>query len=137
MEEAVELFTRAVDLSDDEYEKALLWRAIGEAQALRYDGEGMRLALLRAVDGPLSDAERADVYAFLAFQSAYLKTHWPQHFYAAALTVEARGGNSFSTLIGTELIFSPSLARSALAALRASCTSPFSRSNLMTSGRYS
>jgi predicted ATPase len=69
MEEAVQLYTRAVGLCDDEYEQALLWRAIGEAQALRYDGEGMRVALLRAVDGPLTDAERAETYAFLAFQS--------------------------------------------------------------------
>lgn len=32
-------------------------------------------------------------YAYLAYQSAYLKTRYPQHFYAAALTVEARGGS--------------------------------------------
>ncbi len=76
MEEAVELFTRAVGLSDDLYEQALLWRAIGEAQALRYDGEGMRLALLRAADGPLDDAERADTYAFLAFQSSIRSAMW-------------------------------------------------------------
>jgi class 3 adenylate cyclase len=76
MEEAVGLYTRAVDLSDDDYEKAMLWRSIGEAQALRYDGEGMRLALLRAVDGPLSDAERADAYAFLAFQSSIRSAMW-------------------------------------------------------------
>ena len=76
MEEAVELYTRAVGLSDDPYEQALLWRAIGEAQALRYDGEGMRLALLRAAEGPLDDAERADTYAFLAFQSSIRSAMW-------------------------------------------------------------
>jgi class 3 adenylate cyclase len=76
MEEAVELYTRAVGLSDDPYEQALLSRAIGEAQALRYDGEGMRLALLRAVEGPLDDAERADTYAFLAFQSSIRSAMW-------------------------------------------------------------
>ncbi len=76
MEEAVELYTRAVGLSDDAYEQALLWRAIGEAQALRYDGEGMRLALLRAADGPLDDAERAETYAFLAFQSSIRSAMW-------------------------------------------------------------
>jgi len=76
MEEAVELYTRAVGLSDDPYEQAVLWRAIGEAQALRYDGEGMRLALLRAADGPLEDAERADTYAFLAFQSSIRSAMW-------------------------------------------------------------
>ena len=76
MEEAVELFTRAVDLTDDAYEQATLWRAIGEAHALQYDGEGMRIALLRAVDGPLSDAERAETYALLAFQSSIRSAMW-------------------------------------------------------------
>jgi hypothetical protein len=76
MQEAVELFERAVALSDDERERALLWRAIGEAHALRYDGEGMRKALLRAVEGPLDDAERADTYAQLAFQSSIRSAMW-------------------------------------------------------------
>jgi class 3 adenylate cyclase len=76
MEEAVELFRRAVDLTEDAYEQATLWRAIGEAHALQYDGEGMRIALLRAVDGPLSDAERAETYAFLAFQSSIRSAMW-------------------------------------------------------------
>jgi class 3 adenylate cyclase len=74
--EAVELFTRAVELSDDEHERALLWRAIGEAQALRYDGEAMRTALLRALDGPLVDAERADTYALLAMQASLRSSMW-------------------------------------------------------------
>ncbi|MFO7572010.1 MAG: adenylate/guanylate cyclase domain-containing protein [Gaiellaceae bacterium] len=74
--EAVELFTRAVHLSDDEHERALLWRAIGAAQALRYDGEAMRSALLRALDGPLDDEERADTYALLAFQASLRSSMW-------------------------------------------------------------
>ena len=76
MDEAVELFERAVVLSDDAHERALLERAIGEAHALRYDGEGMRTALLRALDGPLDDAERAETYAFLAFQSSIRSAMW-------------------------------------------------------------
>jgi class 3 adenylate cyclase len=76
MEEAVELYTRAVELSGDEHEQAILWRAIGEAHALRYDGEGMRRALLRALEGPLDDVERADTYAFLAFQSSIRSAMW-------------------------------------------------------------
>jgi len=76
MDEAVELYTRAVELSSDEHERALLWRAIGEAQALRFDGEAMRTALLRAIDGPLDDAERADTYALLAFQASLRSAMW-------------------------------------------------------------
>ena len=74
--EAVDLFTRAIELSDDAHERALLWRAIGEAHALRYDGEGMRTALLRALDGPLDERERADTYALLAFQSSIRSAMW-------------------------------------------------------------
>ena len=37
---------------------------------------GCESALLRAVDGPLDDAERADTYAFLAFQSSIRSAMW-------------------------------------------------------------
>ena len=74
--EAVELYERAVELSADEHEQALLWRAIGEAQALRFDGEAMRTALLRALGGPLDDTERADTYAMLAFQASLRSAMW-------------------------------------------------------------
>lgn len=77
IEEAVELYTRAAELCDDEHEQAVLWRAVGEAQALRYDGEAMRTALLRAVDGPLDDGERAETYALLAFQASLRSAMWP------------------------------------------------------------
>jgi class 3 adenylate cyclase len=76
IEEAVELLTRAAGLCDSEYERALLWRAVGESQALRYDGEGMRTSLLRAVEGPLDDNERAETYAYLAFQSSIRSAMW-------------------------------------------------------------
>jgi len=76
MDEAVELFMRAVELSGDEHERALLWGEIGRAQALRYDGEAMQAALLQAIEGPLDDAERADAYAFLAFQSSIRAAMW-------------------------------------------------------------
>ena len=53
LDDAVELFTRALELSDDAHERARFWREIGEAHALRYDGERMRAALLHALEGPL------------------------------------------------------------------------------------
>ena len=74
MEEAVELFTRAVELTEDAYLQATLWRAVGEAHALRYDGEGCespprgRRSALRS--------EKADTYAFLAFQSSIRSAMW-------------------------------------------------------------
>ncbi|CAN5220220.1 hypothetical protein BH09ACT13_BH09ACT13_14480 [soil metagenome] len=76
MEEAIELLNRGIALCDDPYELALLWREVGRTQALRYDGEGMRVALLRSLEGPLDDAERADTYAFLAFQASIRSAMW-------------------------------------------------------------
>ena len=70
LDDAVELFTRALELTDDALERARFWRDLGEAHALRYDGERMRAALLHALEGPLDDVERADTFAFLAFQSS-------------------------------------------------------------------
>src|SRR5207247_4264661 len=59
MEEAIELLTRAAELTTDEHERALIWREIGFAQALRYDGEAFWAAMQRSLEGPLDDAERA------------------------------------------------------------------------------
>jgi hypothetical protein len=76
MEEAIELLTRALDLSADGREKAHILREIGSTHAFRYDGAAMVAALLRALEGPLNDAERADIYAFLAFQASIRSAMW-------------------------------------------------------------
>ena len=76
MDEAVELYTRAAELCGDEHERALLWREVGDAHALRYDGEGMRTAMLQALDGPLDDSERADTFALLAFRASLRSSMW-------------------------------------------------------------
>jgi predicted nucleic acid-binding protein len=76
LEEAVELFRRAVEISVDEHQRARLWGEIGRTQALRYDAEAMRTALDRSLAGPLDDAERADTYAFLALQASIRSAMW-------------------------------------------------------------
>jgi len=76
MEEAVELFTRAAELVDDEHERALLWREIGSAQALRYDGEAFWAAMNRSLDGPLDSEERAETYSLLALQTSLRSGMW-------------------------------------------------------------
>jgi class 3 adenylate cyclase/tetratricopeptide (TPR) repeat protein len=76
MEEAIALLTRAADLSDDEHESALIWRDIGLAQALRYDGEAFWDAMERALAGPLEPEERAEAYGLLAFQTSIRAGMW-------------------------------------------------------------
>jgi class 3 adenylate cyclase len=76
LEDAVELFRRAVEISVDEHQGARLWGEIGRTQALRYDADAMRAALDRSLAGPLDDAERADTYAFLALQASIRSAMW-------------------------------------------------------------
>jgi class 3 adenylate cyclase/tetratricopeptide (TPR) repeat protein len=76
MDEAVELFTRAAELTRDDHQRALLWRDIGHAQALRYDGEAFWAAMERSLDGPLDTHERADAYSRLAFETSIRSGMW-------------------------------------------------------------
>jgi tetratricopeptide (TPR) repeat protein len=97
--EAIELLERAVSLSQDEHERALLWREIGLAQALRFDGEAFWAAMERALDGPLDTHERADAYSLLAFQTSIRSGMWSvrpsreriEEWVAAALEVSDEG----------------------------------------------
>ena len=76
MDEAVELFSRAIELADDDRERSLLWRDLGLAHALRYDGNGFWGAMQRALDGALTREEEADVYSLLAFQTSIRSAMW-------------------------------------------------------------
>jgi len=75
-DEAVVLITRAVDLSEDPHERALLWVDIGLANALRFDGDAFWSAMETALDGPLDDEEQAQAYSMLAFQTSNRSGMW-------------------------------------------------------------
>ena len=45
IEEALELLHRAVELTEDEEQQSLIWREIGRANALKYDGEAFWTAM--------------------------------------------------------------------------------------------
>lgn len=90
-------------------EADLLRKAIGKKQRQLMEDELVRFRQ-RAAAHPPEDVERvlefiaphadysfnkahAICYAYLAYQSAYLKAHYPAAFYAAAMTVEGTGSN--------------------------------------------
>ena len=75
-DESIELFSRAVELCGDEHERALLWREVGLASALRFDGDMFWSAMEKSLQGPLDDAERAEVYSLLAFQTSNRSGMW-------------------------------------------------------------
>jgi class 3 adenylate cyclase len=77
MEDAVRLLTRALDYEDSPAQTSLLWREIGLAHALRYDGEAFWTAMERSVELCGDRATCADSYSQLAFQTAMRSGMWP------------------------------------------------------------
>ena len=75
IDEGLALLDRAVGLESRPAEQAEIWRRIGQACALKYDGEGFWRAMEQALEvgGP-----SAEVYADLALQSVQRAGMWVQ-----------------------------------------------------------
>jgi class 3 adenylate cyclase len=76
LDEAVELYTRAIELAADDRERALLTAELGRVHALRYDGKAFWAAMHGAIEGPLTTAERAEAYSVLAFETSVRSGMW-------------------------------------------------------------
>jgi hypothetical protein len=75
-DDVVDLLSRAAELCDDAHEQALIWRDVGLAHALRFDGDAFWSAMERALGGPLETEERAEIYGTLAFQTSNRSGMW-------------------------------------------------------------
>jgi hypothetical protein len=76
IDEALELFHRALGLTSSSETAAGLWLAIGNATALRYDGAGFANAMERALELSDDPAVRAKTYSELAFQTGIRIGMW-------------------------------------------------------------
>jgi hypothetical protein len=76
LEDAVALLHRAVELAPDEME---LWRQIGHASALKFDGEAFWAAMLKAIDLTAEPIVLGELYAELAFESSMRGAMWRKH----------------------------------------------------------
>jgi class 3 adenylate cyclase len=76
LDEAVALLHRAVELAPDEWE---LWRQIGRASALKFDGEAFWAAMLKAIDLTAEPVVLGELYAELAFESSMRGGMWRKH----------------------------------------------------------
>jgi class 3 adenylate cyclase len=76
IDEALELFHRALGLTSSPETAAGLWLAIGNATALRYDGAGFANAMERALELSDDSAVRAKTYSELAFQTGIRIGMW-------------------------------------------------------------
>jgi class 3 adenylate cyclase len=76
IDEGLALLQRALELEDDEGARAELWRAVGRANALQYDGDAFRSATQEAIRLTRKPAELAELYSQLAFETATRAGMW-------------------------------------------------------------
>jgi class 3 adenylate cyclase/tetratricopeptide (TPR) repeat protein len=73
IDEAVAMLLRAAKLTPDDAE---IWRSIGHAYALKFDGEAYWEAMLKAIELTTERESLADLYSELAFESSLRGAMW-------------------------------------------------------------
>jgi class 3 adenylate cyclase/tetratricopeptide (TPR) repeat protein len=76
LEDALTLLRRALPLEPDREAQARLWRRIGRAYALQYDGESFMSAMERALELSRDPRQRSETYAEVAFEAAMRSGMW-------------------------------------------------------------
>ncbi|HYY34677.1 MAG TPA: adenylate/guanylate cyclase domain-containing protein [Gaiellaceae bacterium] len=77
-DESLALLRRALDVTSSVETAAAIWLAIGNASALKYDGEGFSTAMQRALELSNDPAIIAKTYSDLAFQTGIRVGMWKQ-----------------------------------------------------------
>jgi hypothetical protein len=78
IEDGINLLEQAVALEPDAAEQARLYRRIGRAHALKFDGDAFIEAMRTAISLADDPSERAETYADLAFQTVARSGMWKQ-----------------------------------------------------------
>ena len=76
IEDALALLDRALALTPDQDAQARLWRAVGKANAFKFDGEAFWTAMESSLRVCTSKPECAETYSELAFQTAIRSGMW-------------------------------------------------------------
>jgi tetratricopeptide (TPR) repeat protein len=82
IDDALALLERALMVTRNEAEQAEVWRTIGQAHALKHDGDGFWTAMRRAIDAtdePTDPHAAAQMYAALALQTALRPAMWKRN----------------------------------------------------------
>ena len=79
IDDGTALLERAAALEPSRLERALMWRRIGDAYALKFDSDAFVDAMQRSLELTDEPRERAKTYAQLAFQSASRSGMFPSH----------------------------------------------------------
>ena len=78
IDDGIALLHRALKLGPDRDDQVALWREIGRANTLKYDGEAFWTAMQRSLEGS-SRATAADTYSELALNTALRSSMWLRH----------------------------------------------------------
>jgi hypothetical protein len=76
IDDGLALLHRALDIEPDDTERAELWRQIGHANVLKFDGEAFWTAMQKSLEAGGDGALAADTYSELAFHTATRGTMW-------------------------------------------------------------
>jgi class 3 adenylate cyclase len=76
LEDALALLGRALTLQPDEEAQARVWRTIGKANALKFDGEAFWTAMQNSLRVCSNKETCAETYSELAFQTAIRSSMW-------------------------------------------------------------
>jgi len=76
LEDALALLERALSLQPDEEAQARVWRTVGKANALKFDGEAFWTAMQNSLKVCSNKVTCADSYSELAFQTAIRSSMW-------------------------------------------------------------
>jgi class 3 adenylate cyclase len=76
--DAIALLERALSLRPEAETEARFWRAVGKANALRFEGEAFWTAMQNSLKVCSNKATCADTYSELAFQTAIRSGMWPK-----------------------------------------------------------
>ncbi len=76
IDDALGLLRRALELETDPGRRASLWKAVGRASILKFDGESFWTAMQESLALSTDPADAADLYAELAIQTATRRGMW-------------------------------------------------------------
>ena len=76
LDEAIALYERALELEETDVGRVELWRSLGHANALKYDGDEMWRALQNAIDLTSDPNLQAELYSELAWETSCRSGMW-------------------------------------------------------------
>ncbi len=76
IKQGLELYGRALELAPNDRVRAELWREVGRANALKFDGDAFWAAMESSLEADADRVSRAETYSLLAFETSSRAGMW-------------------------------------------------------------